>query len=66
VLEVLGEQVVEAVILRVCPQVSVEPRKVVGSGSSKRRPHDRIVRVENRILSQNLFRFPSRLLQGEE
>src|SRR5208337_3794321 len=53
--EVLGDDLLQAVVFGVGPQMSVEPWKPVGSGALQRRPHQGRVREEHRELGHQLL-----------
>jgi len=55
VLEILGDQLAESVVLRVGPKMGVKPRELVSSRSAECCPKDGFVRVEDFELTQQLL-----------
>ena len=65
-LEVLGKQLRDAESLGMRPEVSVEPRQLIGRRSPDRGPDQLVVREEHVELRQELLRFPAGLGRGEQ
>src|SRR5262249_38065229 len=55
VLEVFREKLIQGVVLRVRPEVCVEPGQMIGSRSPERRPDQGVVRIEHGELRQQLL-----------
>lgn len=57
VLEVLGDELLKAIVLSVSPKMSIEPTEPVCSGSAQSEPQDALVRIEHSELAKELLCF---------